>query len=234
MTVGYIENQEKEDKEEWIQEGNEAEVLSVEQKPNINKDLTETQKKKIQQILDENEDVFAKRLCELPGTKLVTAKIELLENAKPIFFRPYRTSQVEVKAITENLEEMLEANIIRPSMSTFSSPVLVVKKKTGGYRLVNDYRHLNKIIKDKDRHPIPLIDEILSNLGKMKYFSTSDLFSGYFQVPLAEEDKYKTAFLTKKGHFEYNVLPQGLANAPAEFVKLMTLALRNEKDCCFA
>ena len=130
------------------------------------------------------------------------------------------------------MRQMIEADIVRPSLSSFSSPVLVVKKKTGGYRFVNDYRHLNKLIKHKDHHPIPLVDEILSKMTGMKYFSTLDLFSGYFQVPLAEEDRYKTAFLTKVGHFEYNVLSQGLANSPAEFVKLMTVALRDERDAC--
>jgi len=87
-----------------------------------------------------------------------------------------------------------------------------------------DYRKLNNVTK-KDRYPLPLINEIIDRLGGSKWFTSIDLASGYWQVEVAEEDKEKTAFITKYGLFEYNVMPFGLCNAPATFQRLMNTAL---------
>ena len=119
---------------------------------------------------------------------------------------------------------MLDAVVIRPSNSPWSSPLVLVKKRDGSLRFCVDYRKLNSITV-KDAYPLPRIDDTLDALGDVKYFSTLDMSSGYWQVEVGEEDKAKTAFTTGKGHFEFNVMPFGLSNAPATFQRLMDLVL---------
>ena len=132
----------------------------------------------------------------------------------------YKHSPKEQLLIKEQIKELLDGGAIRPSSSPWGSPVLFVKKPDGSLRFCVDYRALNSLTV-KDRYPLPRGEELLDQLGGSRYFSSLDLRSGYWQCKVAEQDIEKTAFLTRYGQFEWIVMPFGLCNAPATFMRTM-------------
>ena len=114
----------------------------------------------------------------------------------------------------KQIEHMLEHGFIRPSESPWGAPVLFAPKKDGGLRFCIDYRWLNKKT-IRNLYPSPLPKEMMDRLGGARVFSKINLKSGYWQVPIHEEDIPKTAFPTRWGLFEFLVMPFGVANAPS-------------------
>ena len=149
----------------------------------------------------------------------------VLENGKEPPYGPlYSLSSVELKTLRGYLDDGLQKGWIRHSTSPAGAPILFVPKKDGGLRLCVDYRGLNAIT-IKNRHPLPLISETLDRLVGAKYFTKLDLKDAYHRVRIKEGDEWKTAFRTRYGHFEYLVMPFGLANAPATFQAYINRAL---------
>ena len=143
----------------------------------------------------------------------------------PIAVRQYRYSQKEQQAIQAEVDKLLTLDVIEPSKSPWSAPVVLVKKKDGSLRFCIDYRKLNAITQ-VDAFPLPNIQDTLDAAGGSSFFTTLDLKSGYWQLPVAENDKAKTAFSTCTGHYQWKRAPFGLRNMPSVFQRLMTTVLR--------
>jgi hypothetical protein len=176
-------------------------------------------------------DVFSEGTHDIGRTNVVEYQIELYDQ-RPIKQKPYRLTKSAHEEIGQQLADMQNWGIIKPSTSPWASPVVLVKKKDGTMRFCIDFRKVNQIT-IPDCYPIPRIDEALEALGGAKYFSTMDLAAGYWQVALEEGSKEVTAFTTREGLFQFEVLPFGLANAPGKFQRLMDAVLRGLKwDIC--
>jgi hypothetical protein len=174
-----------------------------------NSNLTDTQIEIVNEFLKRHKKLFES------GTKRKIASNIFHEidtgNEKPIHNAPNRIAFREREYIQQQIKEMEENNIISPSSSPWSSHIVLVKKKDGKLRFCIDYRGLNAITK-KDVYPLPRIDDSLAMLSKGKFFTTLDLWAGYWQIPLNSESKEKTALATDSGLYEFNVMPFGLSN----------------------
>nr|GFA75833.1 hypothetical protein [Tanacetum cinerariifolium] len=150
----------------------------------------------------------------------VEFQIDLVPGAAPVARAPYRLAPSEMKELAEQLKELSDKGFIRPSSSPWGAPVLFVKKNDGSFRMCIDYRELNKLTV-KNRYPLPRIDDLFDQLQGSSVYSKIDLRSGYHQLRVREEDILKTTFRTRYGHYEFQVMPFRLTNAPAVFMDLM-------------
>ena len=149
-------------------------------------------------------------------------------SADPIALPPRRHSPSEREYIIKTVKEMLDAAVIEPAASPWSAAVVLVPKKDGKVRFAIDYRRLNAVTV-ADVYPLPRIDDTLSALRGAKYFSTFDLSSGFWNIPVSEEHRDKTAFLTPGGQYRWTRMPFGLRNAPGVFQRYMDLVLAGVK-----
>ena len=147
----------------------------------------------------------------------------------PPFGPLYNLSETELKVLKEYINTNLQNGFISPSTSSTGAPILFTKKKDGSLRLCVDYQGLNNIT-IKDRYPIPLVSEILDRLVHSKIFTKLDLRGAYNLLRIQEGDEWMTAFRTRYSLYEYNVMPFGLANAPATFQAYINKALAHLLD----
>src|ERR1051325_4282460 len=163
-------------------------------------------------------EVFPDEIPSAPPEREVEFSVDLVPGTRPISMEPYRMSASELAELKSQLEYLLEKKFVRPSVSPWGAPVLLVKKKDGCMRLCVDYRQLNKVT-IKNRYPFPIIDDLMDRLVGACMFSKIDLRSGYHQIRVKEEDVQKTAFRMRYGHYEYLVMPLVVTNAPVIFME---------------
>ncbi|GKE51278.1 reverse transcriptase domain-containing protein, partial [Tanacetum coccineum] len=138
----------------------------------------------------------------------------------PVARAPYRLAPSEMQELSNQLQELADRGFIRPSTSPWGALVLFVKKKDGSFRMCIDYRELNNLTV-KNRYPLPRIDDLFDQLQGSSVYSKIDLRSGYHQLRVRDEDIPKTAFRTRYGHYEFQMMPFGLTNTLAVFMDLM-------------
>ena len=129
-------------------------------------------------------------VCEFPEVfpdEIPNVSIDLVSGTKPVSMAPYCMSASELAELKKQLEDFLDKKFVRPSVSPWGAPVLLVKKKYGSMRLCIDYRQLNKV-KIRNRYPLPIIDDLMDQLVGARVFSKIDLRLGYHQIKVKDED----------------------------------------------
>ena len=197
-------------------------------------DLTEEEVLITKYGMEEVVELFATHKDDFKDIVGVEHHIDV-QGADPIAQPMRQVPLAKRGVITEEVNRMLRCGVIRPFTSPWSSPIVLIRKKDGGWRFCVDYQRLNDLTK-KDKHPLPRIDDMLDRLSEGRFFSSVNLNSGYWQIAMAKDSYEPTVFTVTEGHYEFVKMPFGLTNAPATFQrgKQMILAYVNYKIClCF-
>ncbi len=158
----------------------------------------------------------------LPGepfgvTTKVTHHIALQPNTQPTYVPSYRLPHSQKQVVQQKVDELSKEEVIQESHSLWNSPFFLVSKKDGSYRPVIDFRKVNALTVP-DHYPLPVLSELLQSIGKYNtVFTSFDLLSGFWQIPMDKESREITPFSTPAGHYEWLRLPMGLRNAPLTF-----------------
>jgi len=171
--------------------------------------------------------VFGKVESErMPVRKVWDHAIDVKEDFKPSKAKVYPLSRNEREEVQKFVDEHLKKGYIRPSKSQQTSPVFFVGKKDREKHMVMDYRKLNRQTV-KNNYPLPLITELVDNMGSKRVFTKMDLRWGYNNVRMKERDEWKAAFTTHVGSFKPVVMFFGMTNLPATFQAMMNKILRD-------
>lgn len=191
------------------------------------------QQTEIDKLIEEYKLVFAKDKYDIGTVRDYEAHIDLIVD-KYCCKRPYRCSAEDRKEIESQISNLLNKNLIEESYSPFAAPVTLAYKKEDQKksRLCIDFRELNKIIVPQSQ-PFPLIDDLMVKTVNCNYFSTLDINSAFWSIPLKIQDRHKTAFVTQEGHFQWTCLPFGLKTAPAIFQRILSNIIRKHNLCNF-
>jgi hypothetical protein len=187
-------------------------AIQATETPPVSKDL--------QALLSKHQMVFSTPQGLRPSRDVHDHSIPLLPRSLPPNIHPYCHPFSQKNEIEKMVQELLTVGVIHPSTSPYSSPVFMVMKKEGSWRLCPDFCALNKLA-IKDKFPIPVIDDLLDELSGTQFFTKLDLHSGYHQICMKEAYIPKTSFQTHEGHYEFLVMPFGLCNTPSTFQSLM-------------
>jgi len=189
----------------------------------------------LENLVAENCDLFAKDMSDLPPARLEKFKIDT-GSAAPIRQRAYKQSPEAKREIEKQVNKMLEAKLVSPSNSVWSSPVILVKKKTPlnspnappEYRMCIDYRKINQVIK-QESFPLPLLQDTIETLAENPplYFCSLDFKSAYSSIELDPESSEKLTFVTHIGSFMPHRLGFGVATAPSFFQRVLSGVFRD-------
>ena len=185
--------------------------------------LCTEQRGQLEMLLQKYQDEFKSK----PGwTKAIKHFIHTADRL--VKQHPYQLPHAYWEKVEQELREICYG-VIEPSQSDWESPIVLIRKKDGSIHLWVDYRKLNTQSRT-DAYPMPRIEDILDWVGKAKFITTLDLTHGYWQVPIAEEDRHKTAFITSPfGLYQFCVMPFRLNGAPATFQRLMNKVVQDMK-----
>ncbi|UYV67046.1 K02A2.6-like, partial [Cordylochernes scorpioides] len=181
-------------------------------------------------LLQRYTHTFTQNKFNVPCLRIPPVKIPT-NSDKIITIRPYRVPICDQQEIRHQVQQMLENGIIEQSFSPFSSPVTLVTKRDKTKRFCIDYRKVNELI-SSDVHPLPRIEDILDRLAQAKYFSTADISSAYWQVPIHPDSRPLLAFATLEGLYQPTRLPFGLKTSPQIYERAISQVLqRHGLDC---
>ena len=188
--------------------------------------LSANQGEALKELIHEFDPLFA----DVPGRTTLTVHDVEVVGSEPIKQHPYRLNPEKRAKVREEVQYMLEHDLIEPSQSAWSSPVVLMPKPDGGQRLCIDLRKVNSVHKS-DSHPIPRLVDCIDQVGRAKYMTKIDLLKGYWQVPLSDKAKEISAFVTPDGLYQCKVMPFGMKGAPATFQRLMNQVISGLPNC---
>jgi len=184
-------------------------------------EITESQRQAIRQLFERYEDVMSKSDLDVGETHLIEHRVQT--GAHPPIRQPLRRHPTAFNdAVDEHIDDLLRHGIIEPCQGPWASNVVIVRRKNGKIRCCCDYRGLNACTYN-DSYPLPNIEATIDALNGAAWFCTIDLRAGYHNIPVAEEDRDKTAIITRRGLFRFRKMPFGLSSAPCTFQRLMDL-----------
>lgn len=177
-------------------------------------------------LIDRYRDLFQ----EAPGRTTILEHDVDIGDSKPIKQCPYRLHPLKRNIVQEEVRYMLDHDLIEPSCSPWSSPVVLVKKEGGQHRLCFDYRKVNAVTKT-DSFPLPRVEDCIDRVGSAKFITKLDLLKGYWQIGLSPRARQISAFVTGDGLYECKVMPFGMKNAAATFQRLMNRITQELEGC---
>lgn len=192
---------------------------------NLPRDKSDALLTQLRQLLIEFRDVFSENKYDIGYSKFGYHDI-CTGNATPTVHKQYRLAHAHKPLADNIIDDMLKHGIIEEAQSPWNSPFILVDKQDGTKRFAVDYRSLNEVTV-KDRLPMPNVDDLLDDLSGYVSFSLLDLTSGFWQIPLTDSSKPKTAFSAGTNQYQFTVMPFGLSNAPATFQRIMQTAVKN-------
>ncbi len=194
------------------------------QKLRINQDLDELRRSLLWRLIGRYQDVFAWNKGELGCCTIGEHSIDT-QGFPPCRVAPGRLSYWAEAEVKRQIDVLVDLGKMKPSDSEYACRVTLPIKKDGSMRFCGDYRPLNLQTR-RDSFPMPLVDDVISQLGKSAWFTALDLQSGFWQIRMALEDKKKTALITKIGLYDWTVMPFGLKNATSTFTRTMSLVFK--------
>jgi len=175
----------------------------------------------VDDLLEEYEALWARQLCKVD---IIPHRIEVTPWARPRLAQRYRASHAWREVIAKEVQRHRDLVVIEPSSAERSFPVVLVPKPDGTMRFCVDYRPLNEVTV-RNVYPLPRMEYCIDFLGDAKVFSTLGCNSGYWPIPVADEDRDKTTFVCHEGAYRCSRLPFGLSDAPATFQRVIDMVL---------